>query len=196
MPTQAVRGSANSITSMLEERNMDTAVAAVVISGSTAGGIIATQRLANRLLPRLGFDPMPTTLADAMASAGLKGGIGVGAGAIATRLGGIGMVAAAFAAMGAFASAGVDLLSVFLDMPELRAMQSSARAASAAQPRSGSGGNRQRRRRPQGTSSGSDSVTVSADGGRNVQQATAKRKGARKSGGGSQMQSASGVRSL
>jgi hypothetical protein len=122
MVTAEATKTAESVQNVLEGREIG---AFVGIAASSAGGAMAAQRIANRVLPSLGLSPDPQTLLEAAGSAGVKGGLAAafGLGASKAGLSGFPLVAAAFMAVGALTSAGIDLIAMFLDIPDVQAMR-------------------------------------------------------------------------
>jgi len=120
MVSLQARNTAQSVQNILESQDI---MAIVTVAGSTAGGVIIAQRLANRVLPMIGLSPQPSTLTDALGSAGFKGLAAVAVGLAAAELSGLPQVVAAFIAAGHLTSAGVDLVQVFLSVPELNQLR-------------------------------------------------------------------------
>ena len=107
---------ADAINSLLEQRDV---IGLLTIGAGAAGGVVITQRIANRVLPLLGMNATPQTIADGVTSAGVKGVTGAGFMYGATRTTGLGKVLLAFLSVGSLTSAGFDLLGLFLDVPSL-----------------------------------------------------------------------------
>ena len=66
---------ATNINDLLQQRDI---LGLLAIAGGAAGGVILTQRIANRVLPLVGLSPTPETITEGVASAGTKGLIGAG----------------------------------------------------------------------------------------------------------------------
>lgn len=130
MVSLQARNTAQSVQNILESQDI---MAIVTVAGSTAGGVIIAQRLANRVLPMIGLSPQPSTLTDALGSAGFKGLAAVAVGLVAAELSGLPQVVAAFIAAGHLTSAGVDLVQVFLSVPELNQLRQSRGRVTASQ---------------------------------------------------------------
>jgi len=118
---------ADAIEGLLEQRDI---IGLVTIGAGAAGGVVITQRIANRVLPLLGMNATPQTVADGVTSAGIKGVTGAGFMYGATQTTGLGKVLLAFLSVGSLTSAGFDLLGLFLDVPSL-AQPANATAANA-----------------------------------------------------------------
>lgn len=108
MVTVNARQSANDINNVLQERNIQ---GLAVVALSAAGGVVVAQEVADRILPLIGQSRNPSGLTGFATSAGVKGAVALGFGILATNLSGIGLVAAAYMAVGALAGAGADLLN-------------------------------------------------------------------------------------
>ena len=119
---------ADAIEGLLEQRDI---VGLVTIGAGAAGGVVITQRIANRVLPLLGMNATPQTLADGVTSATVKSATGAGFMYGATQTEGLGAVLLAFLSIGSLTSAGFDLLGLFLDVPSLAQPNTSATAARA-----------------------------------------------------------------
>lgn len=129
MVTRQSRQTAQSINALLEQRDL---LGLLTVAGGAAGGVLLTQRIANRVLPMVGLSPTPDTILEGAGSAGLKGAIAAGFMFGALRVSGLPQVLLAFLSVGSLTSAGFDLASLFLDSPELRQMKG-GRAVSASQ---------------------------------------------------------------
>jgi len=114
--SRATNNTASAINNILEARDY---LGLLTIAGGAAGGVILTQRIANRVLPLVGLSPTPQTITEGIASAGVKGGIGAGFMYGATQTGGLGKVLLAFLSLGSLTSAGFDVISLFFDIPSL-----------------------------------------------------------------------------
>lgn len=125
MVTRNVRQTANSVERVLEERSIS---GLVTIAAATSGGVILAQRITDRVMPAIGLPTDPSTMTDALANAGAKGVIALGIGFAAAQLSGLPQTAAVFLAVGALTAAGVDLMSVFLQVPELNQLVSPTRS--------------------------------------------------------------------
>ena len=107
MVTANVRSSAQNVNSVLQERNVQ---GLAIVAFSAAGGVVVAQEIADRVLPAIIDTRNPTDFSGFAASAIVKAIVAVGFGILATNLGGLGLVAAAYMAVGALAGAGADLL--------------------------------------------------------------------------------------
>lgn len=108
MVTLNARQSANQINDVLSERDVQ---GIAVVALSAAGGVVVAQEVADRVLPALGMSRNPSSLKGFGASAAVKGAVALGFGFAAASLSGIGLVAAAYMAVGSLAGAGADLLN-------------------------------------------------------------------------------------
>jgi hypothetical protein len=115
MVTAELQDTAQAVNSVLETPGP---VEIVAVGASTAGGVILAQRIADRVLPELDFNPEPKDATDAFVSAGLKGGLGVATGFAARELSGVASAIAAFAGLGMLTSGGIDLFTFALDAAE------------------------------------------------------------------------------
>lgn len=95
---------------LLEERDV---VSLAVTGLSAAGGVIVAQMVADRVLSALDLNQDPESATDYVAAVLTKGVVAVGFGLIAAQLGGLGLIATGFMALGALASSGADLLEFF-----------------------------------------------------------------------------------
>jgi hypothetical protein len=166
MPTAEVRRTASDVNGVLEGADP---VSIITIAASTGGGIISAQRIADRVLPELGLNPEPESLTDALGSAGLKGGLALATGYAAAELTGLPQVGLAFLAVGMLTSGGVDLISVFTDIPDLTRIRGRTGTQAQAQFRASSSGVQSiTANSPSGGSSSGSSpttVTPATDGG-------------------------------
>lgn len=126
MATAEARQTADSIQNVLSERDI---LGMATIAVSTSGGVLFAERIANRVLPMIGMPTTPSTMMEALASAGIKGSVALVGGVAAAQTSGLPMVVGAFLAVGALTAAGVDLIGVFFDVPELRALQNIGRTS-------------------------------------------------------------------
>lgn len=127
MVTRQSRATANSVNSLLEQRDI---VGLLAVAGGTAGGVLLTQRLANKVLPVVGLSPTPQTLLDGVGAAGVKTGVAAAFMYAALQLSGIGRVLLAFLSIGSLTSAGFDLVGLFFETPDLRQMQEAGTSGS------------------------------------------------------------------
>jgi len=132
---------ATNVNDLLEQRDI---VGLLAIAGGSAGGVILTQRIANRVLPLVGLSPTPQTITEGVASAGTKSVVGAAFMYAATQTNGIGKVLLSFLSLGSLTSAGFDLVQLFIEVPDVAQMQktsaqqtgSSSRSISASPSRS------------------------------------------------------------
>jgi len=101
---------------LIEERDLTTLA---VTALSAAGGVIVAQTVTDTLLGQLGLNVNPQSLSDYAGSVTVKTLVAVGFGVAASSLGGLGLVAAGFMAVGALASAGADLVEGLLNTAPL-----------------------------------------------------------------------------
>lgn len=120
MVTRQSRATANSVNSLLEQRDI---VGLLAVAGGTAGGVLLTQRIANQVLPLVGLSPTPSSLVDGLGAAGVKTGVAAAFMYGALQLTGIGRVLLAFLSVGSLTSAGFDLVGLFFETPDLRQMK-------------------------------------------------------------------------
>lgn len=92
---------------LLEERDITTLA---VTALSAAGGVIVAQTITDAVLGQFGLNANPQNLTDYAASVTTKTLVAIGFGVLASSLGGLGLVATGFMAVGALASAGADLV--------------------------------------------------------------------------------------
>lgn len=111
---------ATNINDLLEQRDI---LGLLAIAGGAAGGVILTQRLANRVLPLVGLSPTPQTITEGVASAGTKGIVAAGFMYGATQTTGLGKVLLSFLSLGSLTSAGFDLVQLFIEVPDVAQMQ-------------------------------------------------------------------------
>ncbi len=123
MVTRQSRETARSINGLLQQRDI---LGLAAIAGGTAGGVLLTQRLANRVLPAVGLSPTPDSILEGVGSAGLKGTIAAAFMYAALQVSGIPQVLLAFFSIGSLTSAGFDLVGLFFDVPSLRQMRASS----------------------------------------------------------------------
>ena len=124
MVSANVRNSANRVNSVLQERNVQ---GLALVAFSAAGGVVVAQEVADRILPALINTRNPSGLRGFGISALVKAGVALAFGIVATNLSGLGLVAAAYMAVGALAGAGADLLNA-IQRSSLAAEAPSARA--------------------------------------------------------------------
>jgi hypothetical protein len=155
MVTRQSQATARSINGLLQERDI---LGLAAIAGGTAGGVLLTQRLANRVLPAVGLSPTPDTFLEGAGAAGLKGAIAAGFMFAALQVGGVAQVLLAFFSIGALTSAGFDLATLFFDVPSLRQMR--AASTSGARRTRSNASNNNGTARAVSTSSGGQTATV------------------------------------
>jgi len=102
---------ANETRALLEQRDLGTLA---VTALSAAGGVIVAQTVADTVLDAVGLNADPQSLTDFTGSVVVKTLVAVGFGFVASSLGGLGLVAAGFMAVGALASAGADAIEALL----------------------------------------------------------------------------------
>jgi hypothetical protein len=146
MVTVNARQSANNISDVLDERNVQ---GLAIVALSAAGGVVVAQEVADRLLPMLGQSRNPSGLTGFAASAGVKGAVALAFGILATNLTGIGLVAAAYMAVGALAGAGADLLNAVQRSGLAAESPRSSRSSSSSSQSSGNQARQQRAARGQ-----------------------------------------------
>jgi hypothetical protein len=117
MVTLNPSGTARSVSQVLESQDVG---AMLTVAGGTAAGVIIAQRLSDRILPRIGLSATPSSLTDAIGSAGFKGVAALAVGMASAELSGLPQTFAVFIALGHLTSAGVDLLQVFTELPSLQ----------------------------------------------------------------------------
>jgi len=93
--------------SLLEQRDLTTLA---VTALSAAGGVIVAQTITDAVLGQFGLNANPQNLTDYASSVTVKTLVAIGFGVLASSLGGLGLVATGFMAVGALASAGADLI--------------------------------------------------------------------------------------
>lgn len=120
MVTRAARQTAKNVNDLLEQRDI---LGLLAVAGGTAGGVILTQRVANRVLPLVGLSPTPQTITEGVASAGTKGLIGAAFMWGALQTSGMGKVLLAFLSLGSLTSAGFDIIQLFIEVPDVAQMQ-------------------------------------------------------------------------
>jgi len=102
---------------LLEERDV---VSLAVTGLSAAGGVIVAQMVADRVLNAANLNEDPESATDYVTAVVSKGVVALGFGVLASQLGGIGLIATGFMALGALASSGADLLEfVVTNLPGL-----------------------------------------------------------------------------
>ena len=115
MPVNVASRQAENVASetrtLLEQRDLGTLA---VTALSAAGGVIVAQTIADTVLDAVGLNPDPSTLTDYTGSVVVKTLVAVGFGFVASSVGGLGLVAAGFMAVGALASAGADAIEALL----------------------------------------------------------------------------------
>lgn len=114
--SRTTTNTASSVNSLLEDRDIGGLFA---VAAGSAGGVIITQRIANRVLPAVGLSPTPNTLLEGGASAGLKTAVAAVFMYAALQTRGIAKTILAFLSVGSLTSAGFDLISLFFDVPQL-----------------------------------------------------------------------------
>ena len=86
---------------------------------SAAGGVIVAQTITDAVMEQLDMSADPTNLKEYGVSVTVKALVALGFGFAATSLGGLGLVAAGFMAIGSLASAGADLVEGLLTQAPL-----------------------------------------------------------------------------
>jgi len=175
MVSRTAEQTARNVNDLLEQRDI---LGLLAIAGGSAGGVILTQRIANRVLPLVGLSPTPQTITEGVASAGTKSLIGAGFMYGATQTSGIGKVILAFLSLGSLTSAGFDIVQLFFEVPDVAQMQRTSAQQSASRRRMKSGSARANsadasarvvssNRSPSASSSGSSSSRQAASVGGN-----------------------------
>lgn len=152
---------ATNINDLLEQRDI---LGLLTIAGGAAGGVILTQRLANRVLPLVGLSPTPQTITEGVASAGTKGLVAAGFMYGATQTTGLGKVLLSFLSLGSLTSAGFDLVQLFIEVPDVAQMQQTS-ASQTSQSRSVSASNN-RSRTVSASASNNTSASSNSNSGR------------------------------
>lgn len=134
---------ATNVNDLLEQRDI---VGLLAVAGGSAGGVILTQRIANRVLPLVGLSPTPETITEGVASAGTKSLIGAAFMYGATQTDGIGKVLLSFLSLGSLTSAGFDLVQLFVEVPDVAQMQKTSARQSTSRSVSASGSRNRRRK--------------------------------------------------
>ena len=93
--------------SLLEQRDLTTLAVTALFA---AGGVIVAQTITDAVLGQFGLNANPQNLTDYASSVTVKTLVAIGFGVLASSLGGLGLVATGFMAVGALASAGADLI--------------------------------------------------------------------------------------
>lgn len=120
---------AEAINNLLEQRDV---IGLLTIAAGAAGGVVLTQRLANRVLPLIGMSPTPTSVTGGLASSVTKGTVGAAFMYGATQTTGLGKVLLAFLSLGSLTSAGFDILGLFVDVPSLASPKGGRRTSASA----------------------------------------------------------------
>ena len=149
---------ATNINDLLQQRDI---LGLLTVAGGAAGGVILTQRIANRVLPLVGLSPTPETITEGVASAGTKGLIGAGFMYGATQTSGMGKVLLSFLSLGSLTSAGFDLVQLFIEVPDVAQMQRTS-ANQTSRSRSISASNNRSRKVSAATSKSASSKSSSA----------------------------------
>ena len=156
MVTRQSRQTADSINSLLQQRDI---LGLLSVGLGAAGGVLVTQRIANRVLPAVGLSPTPET------------------GVAALRVSGLPQVILAFLSVGSLTSAGFDLASLFFEAPSLSAIAKKGRSASITANQTGSARvvdtNSYSRDSATGTGSNDFRAPSTGSGGEPVMEATA-----------------------
>ena len=135
MVTRQSRQTADSINSLLQQRDI---LGLLSVGLGAAGGVLVTQRIANRVLPAVGLSPTPDTVVEGVGAAGLKGVVAAAFMFAALRVSGLPQVVLAFLSVGSLTSAGFDLASLFLEAPSLSAIAKKGRSGAVTANQSGS----------------------------------------------------------
>jgi hypothetical protein len=135
MVTRQASQTANSINNLLQQRDI---LGLLSVGLGAAGGVLVTQRIANRVLPAVGLSPTPETVVEGVGAAGVKGVVAAAFMFAALRVSGIPQVVLAFLSIGSLTSAGFDLASRFFEAPSLSAIAKKGRSRSVTANQSGS----------------------------------------------------------
>lgn len=135
MVTRQASQTANSINNLLQQRDI---LGLLSVGLGAAGGVLVTQRIANRVLPAIGLSPTPDSIVEGVGAAGLKGVVAAVFMFAALRVSGLPQVILAFLSIGSLTSAGFDLASLFFEAPSLNQIASKGRSRSVTATQSGS----------------------------------------------------------
>lgn len=135
MVTRQASQTADSINRLLQQRDI---LGLLSVGLGAAGGVLVTQRIANRVLPAIGLSPTPETVVEGVGAAGLKGVVAAAFMFAALRVSGLPQVILAFLSVGSLTSAGFDLASLFFEAPSLSAIAKKGRSRSVTATQSGS----------------------------------------------------------
>lgn len=125
MVSASITRTARETTSTLQNRDIQ---GVAVIALSAAGGVIVSQIIAEELADLTGISSDPNDGLESLALVvGTKLAVAAGFGVVGTSLGGLGLVAGAFMAIGSLASAGADALDYLLNSAPLGSSQTGAR---------------------------------------------------------------------
>lgn len=128
MVSATISRTARETTQTLDDRDV-TGIAIVALS--SAGGVIVSQVVAEQVADLVDVSTDPAAGATPFAVAvGSKVATAIGFGVVATSLGGLGLVAGAFMALGALASAGTDVVDALLRSAPLDGNQTRSRTRS------------------------------------------------------------------
>lgn len=172
MVTRQASQTANSINNLLQQRDI---LGLLSVGLGAAGGVLVTQRIANRVLPAVGLSPTPETVVEGVGAAGVKGVVAAAFMFGALRVSGIPQVILAFLSIGSLTSAGFDLASLFFDAPNLASIAKKGRSRSVTANQSGSARVVDTNTRDSATGTDSDDFRApsTGSGGEPVMEATA-----------------------
>lgn len=120
MVSRESQNTARAVNNLLESRDI---LGLLAVAGGAAGGVLLTNRIANRVLPAIGLSPTPSTVLEGVGAAGLKTGVAAAFMYGATQVQGTAKVILAFLSLGSLTSAGFDLAGLFFDVPSLAQVQ-------------------------------------------------------------------------
>jgi hypothetical protein len=120
MVSRESQNTARAVNNLLESRDI---LGLLAVAGGAAGGVLLTNRIANRVLPAVGLSPTPSTVLEGVGAAGLKTAVAAGFMYGATQVQGTAKVVLAFLSLGSLTSAGFDLAGLFFDVPSLSQVQ-------------------------------------------------------------------------
>lgn len=120
MVSRESQNTARAVNNLLESRDI---LGLLAVAGGAAGGVLLTNRIANRVLPAVGLSPTPSTVLEGVGAAGLKTAVAAGFMYGATQVQGTAKVVLAFLSLGSLTSAGFDLAGLFFNVPSLNQVQ-------------------------------------------------------------------------
>lgn len=127
MVSASITNTARQTTQTLQNRDVE---GVAVIALSAAGGVIVSQLIAEEVASIAGVDSDPNSgLKSLVAVAGTKVAVAGGFAFVGASVGGLGLVAAAFMALGSLASAGADVLDYAVNSAPLSGSQRAAATA-------------------------------------------------------------------